>query len=97
MTTAKAISSMGKPSAVLMNGRVTGSMKGWDRWKDLPRIGVPALVIGSAYDELDPKDLERMAQMLPKGQYGFCPNGSHMCMWDDQENYFKILVPFLKG
>ena len=76
---------------------VTGSMKGWDRWKDLPQISVPALVIGSAHDELDPRDLERMAKLMPKGEYGYCPNGSHMCMWDDQENYFKILIPFLKS
>jgi proline iminopeptidase len=97
----RAFRDLGKPVYNAIQGPnefvVKGSMKGWDRWKDLPRITMPALVIGSEHDELDPKDLERMAKLMPKGQFGFCPNGSHMCMYDDQENYFRILVPFLKA
>jgi hypothetical protein len=27
----------------------------------------------------------------------FCPNGSHLCMWDDQEVYFRHLLGFLRA
>jgi hypothetical protein len=30
-------------------------------------------------------------------RYLFCPNGSHMCMYDDQETYISGLIKFLKA
>jgi proline iminopeptidase len=37
-----------------------------------------------------------MAKQLPHGEYAFMPNGSHLAMYDDQQNYFKALIGFLK-
>ena len=44
---------------------VTGTFKDWDRWKDLPRIEVPTLVIGARYDEMNPDDIREMGRLLP--------------------------------
>ena len=37
-----------------------------------------------------------MAGQLPNGRYLFCPNGSHMAMYDDQATYFRGLVAFIR-
>jgi pimeloyl-ACP methyl ester carboxylesterase len=74
---------------------VTGNLKNWERWDRLHEIKVKALTIGAQYDEMDPEDMKKMAGLMPNAGYAFCPNGSHLCMWDDQEAYFKHLLNFL--
>jgi proline iminopeptidase len=69
----------------------------WDRTAALGSIGVPALVIGARYDTMDPAHMEAMAGRLPRGQYLYCPRGSHLAMYDDQETYFAGLIEFLRG
>jgi proline iminopeptidase len=84
----------------LMQGKseflVTGNLKNWERWDRLHEIKVKALTIGARYDEMDPEDMKKMASLMPSGSYAYCPNGSHLCMWDDQETYFKHLIAFLR-
>jgi proline iminopeptidase len=67
----------------------------WDRTDQLSSIEVPALVIGARYDTMDPAYLAMMADRLPAGQYLYCPNGSHLAMYDDQQAYFEGLTGFL--
>jgi proline iminopeptidase len=74
----------------------SGRLANWDRFADLKKITVPTLVIGARYDTMDPAYMEKMAKQLPHGQYAFMPNGSHLAMYDDQQNYFKALVGFLQ-
>jgi proline iminopeptidase len=45
---------------------------------------------------MDPKAMEALSKAVQKGQYLYCPNGSHMSMYDDQQTYFKGLIRFLK-
>ncbi len=73
------------------------SLHDWDRSGDLGSITVPTLVIGARYDSMDPAHMEMMAGRFPAGQYLYCPNGSHMAMYDDQETYFTGLISFLNG
>jgi proline iminopeptidase len=84
----------------LMQGKseflVTGNLKNWERWDRLHEIKVKALTIGAQYDEMDPEDMKKMAGLMPNAGYAFCPNGSHLCMWDDQEAYFEHLLKFLR-
>ena len=75
---------------------VSGKLLNWDRTKDLASIKVSTLVIGAKYDTMDPKHMEWMSKEFPDGSYLFCPNGSHMSMYDDQEVYMKGLMAFLK-
>ena len=67
----------------------------WDRSGDLPDITVPTLVIGAEYDTMDPKYMKWMAGEFPNGSYLYCPNGSHMALYDDQQTYFKGLIDFI--
>jgi proline iminopeptidase len=76
---------------------VTGNLKDWERWDRLHEIQVPSLIIGSRWDEMDPADMERMARMMPRARYGYCPEGSHLCMYDDQATYFRHLLGFLRS
>ncbi|MEE3627047.1 proline iminopeptidase-family hydrolase [Nitrospirillum sp. BR 11752] len=76
---------------------VTGNLKDWERWDALPQIKVKTLTIGATHDEMDPEDMKRMATLMPNARSVICPHGSHLCMWDDQDFYFKNLIPFLKS
>jgi proline iminopeptidase len=74
----------------------SGKLVNWDRSKDLKSIKVPTLVIGAQYDTMDPKHMEWMSKEIPGASYLYCPNGSHMAMYDDQDTYMKGLIAFLK-
>ena len=74
----------------------SGILENWDRVKDLPKITVPTLVIGAEHDTMDPAHMKMMAQKVKHGTYLYCPKGSHMAMYDDQQTYFKGLIAFLQ-
>ena len=71
-------------------------LKNWDRKANLKEIAVPTLSIGGEFDTMDPKAMEALAKAVQHGQYLYCPKGSHMSMYDDQQTYFKGLIKFLK-
>ena len=75
---------------------VTGNFKNWEMWDRLPNIKVPTLVIGGMYDEMNPDDMKREGKLIPNSRTYLCPNGSHLSMYDDQQNYFTHLISFLK-
>jgi proline iminopeptidase len=74
---------------------VSGKLLNWDRTADLPKIYAPTLTIGARFDAMDPKYMEMMAQKVQKGRYLFCPNGSHLAMYDDQKVYMDGLIKFI--
>ena len=74
----------------------SGKLEKWDRVADLGKITVPTLTIGGQYDTMDPKHMERMATLVAKGRYLYCPKGSHLSMYDDQQTYFDGLIKFIK-
>jgi proline iminopeptidase len=73
----------------------SGKLASWDRTADLAAIAVPTLTIGAKYDTMDPAQMEKMSTLVKKGRYLYCPNGSHMAMYDDQKTYFDGLVKFV--
>lgn len=73
----------------------SGKLVNWDRTLDMGRITVPTLAIGARYDTMDPAHMEKMATRVQKGRYLYCPNGSHLAMYDDQKVYFEGLVQFV--
>jgi pimeloyl-ACP methyl ester carboxylesterase len=75
---------------------LTGNLKDWERWDRLHEIKVRTLTIDARYDEMDPEDMKKMATLMPNATSAICPNGSHMCFWDDQEVYFHHLLGFLR-
>jgi proline iminopeptidase len=74
----------------------SGKLASWDRTNDLARITVPTLVIGARYDTMDPKYMEMMASRVQKGRYLYCPKGSHLAIYDDQQVYMQGVVGFIR-
>ncbi len=75
---------------------ISGRLSLWDRTADLPKIKTPTLVIRGMHDTMDPDFMKMMSEKFANGSLVTCTNGSHCSMWDDQENYFKGLIGFLK-
>lgn len=73
----------------------SGKLVDWDRTVDLAKIEVPTLVIGAEHDTMDPKHMEWMAGEFANGRYHYCPEGSHLAMYDDQAIYFEGLIQFI--
>jgi len=76
---------------------LSGKLINWNRKADLERITVPVLTIGARYDTMDPEHMKWMASKVKNGSYLYCPNGSHMCFYDDQQVYFKGITKYLTG
>jgi proline iminopeptidase len=96
----RAFAKLNQQIYVLMQGPsemgASGLLADWDRTADLPRITVPTLVIGGRCDTMDPEHMAMMARTVAKGRYLYCPNGSHMAMYDDQNTYFAGVTAFLR-
>jgi proline iminopeptidase len=74
---------------------LSGKLLTWDRVKDLPQIAPPTLVIGAKHDTMEPAHMEMMSKKVQRGRYLFCPNGSHLAMYDDHKVYVDGLVKFV--
>lgn len=75
---------------------LSGKLEKWDRKADLKNIAVPTLVIGATHDTMDPEHMKWMSSQVQNGSFLLCPNGSHMCMYDDQKTYVNGVIKFLK-
>ena len=75
---------------------IRGRLADWDIKSRLPELTVPTLMIGAKYDTMDPKAMEEQSKMVKNGSYLFCPNGSHMAMWDDQEVFMNGVIKWIK-
>ena len=71
-------------------------LQDWDRTADLHKITVPTLIIGARYDTMDPEFMKMMAGKVAHGRYLYCPQGSHLALYDDQQTYFTGLIQFIK-
>ncbi len=89
-----------QPLYVAMQGPsefgISGKLTHWDVSGELPKITVPTLVIGAAHDTMDPEYMKWMSAQVKNGAFLLCPDGGHMCMWDDQAHFFPGLIGWLK-
>ena len=46
---------------------------------------------------MDPKAMEWQAKAVQNGQFLYCPNGSHLSMWDDQAVFMGGIIKFIRG
>ena len=74
---------------------ISGRLENWDVSKRLPEIKVPTLTVGATYDAMDPEYMRWMSTQVQNGKFLLCPNGSHMCMWDDQDVWMKGVMDFV--
>lgn len=85
---------------VMMQGpsefKTGGRLIKWDRKADLPKIKVPTLTVGAKYDTMDPQHMRWMSTRVQQGRYLYCPNGSHLAMWDDQQTFMNGVIQFIR-
>ncbi len=74
-----------------------GILKGWSVWDRLKEIKTPTLTVGAKYDTMNPEEMEEMSKLVQNGRYLYCPNGSHLAMWDDQEVFMNGVIDFIKS
>ncbi|MGZ3819331.1 MAG: proline iminopeptidase-family hydrolase [Mucilaginibacter sp.] len=86
---------------VMMQGpsefKTGGRLLKWDITGRLKEITVPTLMVGAKYDTMDPNYMKWMSTQVKNGQSLYCPNGSHLAMWDDQQVFMNGVVKFIKG
>lgn len=68
----------------------------WDIKDRLQEIKIPTLMVGARYDTMDPKAMEEQSKLVQKGRYLYCPDGSHLAMWDDQQVFMNGVTGFIK-
>ena len=74
----------------------SGKLADWDRTADLAKITVPTLAIGARYDTMEPAQMQLIAERVRHGRYLYCPNGSHLAIYDDQKIYMSGLIRFIE-
>lgn len=75
---------------------ISGRLAAWDIKNRLHEIIVPTLMIGAKHDTMDPKAMEEQSKLVKRGRFLYCPNGSHLAMWDDQQVFMKGVISFIK-
>lgn len=75
---------------------ISGRLEKWDIKNRLQEITVPTLMVGAKYDTMDPKAMEEQSKMVKNGSYLYCPNGSHLAMWDDQKVFMDGVIKWIK-
>lgn len=74
---------------------ISGRLAKWDIKNRLNEITIPTLMIGAKYDTMDPRAMEQQSKLVKKGRYLYCPNGSHLAMWDDQKIFMSGVIEFI--
>lgn len=75
---------------------IGGRLAKWDIRDRLKEIKVPTLTVGARYDTMDPEHMKWMSTQVQNGSYLYCPNGSHLAMWDDQKVFMEGVIGFIK-
>lgn len=74
---------------------IAGKLQNWSVKDRMKEITVPVLSIGAKYDTMDPLHMEWISKEVKNGTFLLCGNGSHMCFYDDQQQYFSGLSAWI--
>jgi proline iminopeptidase len=75
---------------------IAGRLANWNVKDRLKEIKTPTLMIGAKHDTMDPAAMEEQSKLVQKGRYLYCPDGSHLAMWDDQQTFMNGVIKFIK-
>jgi proline iminopeptidase len=75
---------------------LSGRLAYWDIKDKLKEIRIPTLMVGAKHDTMDPAAMEAQSKAVQHGRYLFCPDGSHLSMWDDQKVFMNGVIRFIK-
>jgi len=74
----------------------SGRLEKWDIKDRLKEIKVPTLTVGAKYDTMDPDHMKWESTQVQHGRYLYCPEGSHLAMWDDQKHFYPGVIQFIR-
>jgi proline iminopeptidase len=75
----------------------TGTLKSFDRTKDLGSLRLPALFLSGEFDECRPDTAREHAAMMPGAQFVMIPGAAHMTMIDQTDRCTKAIRAFHTG
>jgi len=75
---------------------IAGRLANWDVKNRLKEIKIPTLMIGAKHDTMDPEAMKEQSTLVQKGRYLYCPNGSHLAMYDDQQVFMTGVIQFIR-
>ena len=75
---------------------IGGRLANWDVRDRLKEIKTPTLTVGAKHDTMDPEHMKWMSTQVQNGRNLYCPNGSHLAMWDDQAVFMNGVIEFIK-
>ena len=75
---------------------INGNLVNWDIKSRLKEIKIPTLMIGAKHDTMDPEAMKEQSTLVQKGRYLYCPNGSHLAMYDDQQVFMTGVIKFIR-
>lgn len=74
---------------------IAGRLANWDVKARLKELRLPTLMVGAKFDTMDPLAMEEQSKLVQHGRYLYCPNGSHLAMWDDQQVFMDGVIKFI--
>jgi len=74
---------------------ISGRLETWDIKDRLKEIRIPTLMVGAKHDTMDPAAMEAQSKEVQRGQFLYCPHGSHLSMWDDQQVFMIGVIKFI--
>lgn len=75
----------------------TGSLKNFNRAKDLPHLAVPSLFTCGQYDEATPETVSAQALRTPGAKFHMFKKSSHMVPMEEPREYIRVMRKFLNG
>jgi pimeloyl-ACP methyl ester carboxylesterase len=73
------------------------AMQGWSVEKELEKIKVPALLIGSEFDYALFKEKEELANMMPNASYHEIKGAHHFVIWEYADEFNRVYKSFLES
>ncbi len=75
----------------------TARLRGWDVRDRLHEITVPTLVLTGRYDEIAPEIAKDIAERIPNAKLYEFTNSSHMSLWDEPKEHYRVVDRFLRN
>lgn len=76
---------------------ITGSLKHYDRSKDLKRLGVPILYLCGEFDEARPATVRRYQRLTPGSRMAVVKGAAHISMLDRPAQHNAAVSQFIKN
>jgi hypothetical protein len=94
-TSASSAAGLTGESVIAATARPGARVNGRNKSENIQQNGVDTASLSGTLTEefyVGGLKMEMMACLLPRGRYLYCPDGSHLAMYDDQETYFAGLI-----